>query len=309
VKRQYRQLALAVHPDKCGHARAKEAFQRLSEAFDRLASEAGQRRCLAELARARAGGGQQQRGAHAQKQGSAGGRGRWWDTQTWEEFERRFRHRDAAEASLRQEFTKGVKARHSQRRVRAQVLAAERSTEHCDRNVDLPESELWPPESRLAAGAAEQQLQEWLGDDPSRAESFRERPELDDPSAALARLLDLLTHLRTVHRYCLYCGCVFDSFEDLERNCPGFTEEEHENAPNPAARTSQETALEPAGQVEAFEEDPLDSFMAGMQEQLVKDLKSSATSERKRDQTRRGWTFAQQEQQNRNESKRMKRGR
>jgi len=112
-----------------------------------------------------------------------------------------------------------------------------------------------------------------------------------------------------VHRYCLYCGCVFDSFEDLERNCPGFTEQEHEDAPNCAARTSEETALAPAGQLEVFEEDPLDSFMAGMQDQLTKDMRSSTASAKNRDQPKRGWTFAQQEQQNRNESKRMKRNR
>uniref|UniRef100_A0A7S1RTK1 DUF4187 domain-containing protein n=1 Tax=Alexandrium catenella TaxID=2925 RepID=A0A7S1RTK1_ALECA len=118
-----------------------------------------------------------------------------------------------------------------------------------------------------------------------------------------------MTHLRTVHRYCLYCGCVFDSFEDLERNCPGFTEQEHEDAPNPAARTSEETALAPAGQIEVFEEDPLDSFMAGMQDQLVKDIKSSTAATKNRDQPRKGWSFSQQEQQNRNEAKRTKRGR
>jgi DnaJ family protein C protein 8 len=31
VKKQYRKRALKVHPDKCKHERAKEAFQKLSE--------------------------------------------------------------------------------------------------------------------------------------------------------------------------------------------------------------------------------------------------------------------------------------
>merc|ERR1712183_50851 len=107
----------------------------------------------------------------------------------------------------------------------------------------------------------------------------------------------------------MYCGCVFDSFEDLERNCPGFTEEDHDNAPNFAARTSTETAVELAGQLEVFEEDPLDAFMAGMQDELHKDLKRSADATKNRLQTAKGWSFQQQAQQNKNERKRMKRGR
>merc|ERR1712187_872826 len=108
---------------------------------------------------------------------------------------------------------------------------------------------------------------------PEELEEIKRRPDLDSHQFALGRLVELLTHLRTVHCYCLFCGCVFESFEDLERNCPGFTEEEHEHSSTAAARTSTETAVVPADQIEVFEEDPLDAFMAGVQEEVVKDLR------------------------------------
>ena len=44
---------------------------------------------------------------------------------------------------------------------------------------------------------------------------------------ALQRLLELLTHLRAVHRYCLFCGCTYDSAQDMEENCPGVTDTRH----------------------------------------------------------------------------------
>lgn len=66
LKKQYRRLALLVHPDKCTSASANEAFQKLGEAFDRLSSDVGQRTHLAELSR-------RQRSQRAAKQMD-----RWW---------------------------------------------------------------------------------------------------------------------------------------------------------------------------------------------------------------------------------------
>ncbi|BGP16211.1 hypothetical protein JCM10213v2_004209 [Rhodosporidiobolus nylandii] len=36
-----------------------------------------------------------------------------------------------------------------------------------------------------------------------------------------------LTYLRTKYNYCLWCGCQYDSPEDLAENCPGEAEEDH----------------------------------------------------------------------------------
>ena len=41
-------------------------------------------------------------------------------------------------------------------------------------------------------------------------------------------LMFLLDYLRIVHLYCLYCGVVFDSAAEMEAQCPGTFETDHE---------------------------------------------------------------------------------
>ncbi|XP_021724005.1 G patch domain-containing protein 11-like [Chenopodium quinoa] len=40
-------------------------------------------------------------------------------------------------------------------------------------------------------------------------------------------LLELLEKLREEHRYCLFCGCQYESMEALLSNCPGRNEDDH----------------------------------------------------------------------------------
>ncbi|CAM9586891.1 unnamed protein product, partial [Ascophyllum nodosum] len=54
IKRQYRRLALALHPDKNRHPDAEAAFKKLAAAFEKLIDPAQQAACLAETTRKRA---------------------------------------------------------------------------------------------------------------------------------------------------------------------------------------------------------------------------------------------------------------
>ncbi|CAE7394974.1 unnamed protein product [Symbiodinium sp. CCMP2456] len=288
VRSHYRRLALAVHPDKCKEPKAKEAFQALSEAFERLSSAVGQAQCLREAglqAKAAAAAGakakvSRSRGSGPEPDGGAptaeDRKARWWDTKTWEEFEERLRHRERAEAALRLRYCSGLRLRFSTKKMREQVRAAERSVEHLDRNCGLAESSLWPPESTQAARDLEEEVQKarqtepWPGAANELLVDYNERLELNDPQMALQRLLELLTHLRAVHRYCLFCGCTYDSAEDMEENCPGITEEEHEEASSAGLRSSQKSTAStaaPAAQPEdpQEEEDPLEAYMASVE--------------------------------------------
>ncbi|CAK9059562.1 unnamed protein product [Durusdinium trenchii] len=266
VRSQYRRLALAVHPDKCQDPRAKEAFQLLSEAFEQLSSETLQAQLLGATGRARPA--PQGRGPAQADETKA----HWWDTKTWEEFEERLRHRDRAEQALRRQYCGGLRARFATRKVRGQVFAAERSVEHLDRQKGLPESPLWPPESTQAARDLEEevakarQTEPWPGAANELLPDYQERLELNNPGLAIQRLLELMTHLRTVHLYCLFCGCTYDSANDMDRNCPGITEEEHDEAMAFGLRTSTETQVETAE--ETTGEDPLEAFMASIDAEL-----------------------------------------
>ncbi|CAE7761824.1 Gpatch11, partial [Symbiodinium sp. CCMP2456] len=270
-------LALAVHPDKCAHPEAKEAFQKLSEAFEVLCTEAGQRQALAEKGQRT---GKRRRSTQDAKESKAP----WWDT-TWEEFEKRFRQRDANEAARQAEFEGGMKAQQSLRQMKEQILEAERSVEHLDRSKKRGPNALWPRRSG-------------------------ERPELSEPGAARLRLTELLGYLRRSHCYCLYCGCVFESVSDLARNCPGVTEMEHERtAPRATESGGGSEVAESTGTIMQREPDPLDAFMSGMEAQLSQDMQKSMKATKHRHMPQKGWSFQQQAQQNKNELKRLKRGR
>lgn len=159
------------------------------------------------------------------------------------------------------------------RKVRGYVFAAERSVEHLDRQKGLPESLLWPPESTQAARDLEEEVNRarqtelYPGQANEMLPDYRERLELNDPGLALQRLLELMTHLRTVHLYCLYCGCTYDSGEDMERNCPGVTEEEHDEAKSMGLRDSA-TSTGAEAPEEQPGEDPLETFMASIDAEL-----------------------------------------
>lgn len=284
VRSQYRRLALAVHPDKCKEPKAKEAFQALSEAFERLSSAVGQAQCLREAGA---------KAAKVSKRGSPGPeppenggaptaedrKARWWDTKTWEEFEERLRHRERAEAALRLRYCSGLRLRFSTKKMREHVRAAERSVEHLDRNMGLAESFLWPPESTQSARDLEEevakarQTEPWPGAANELLPDYNERPELNDPQMALQRLLELLTHLRAVHRYCLFCGCTYDSTEDMEENCPGVTEEEHEEASSAGLRSSQKSTAAQPEEPEDEEEDPLEAYMVSVEAEAERQKK------------------------------------
>ncbi|CAJ1341694.1 unnamed protein product [Effrenium voratum] len=272
VRSHYRRLALAVHPDKCSDAKAKDAFQALSEAFEKLSSEVGQKQCLKEA------GIFQGKARQAQRpQSQDDTKAHWWDTKTWEEFEERLRHRQRAEEALTRQYSSGLRARFATFKVRNYVKAAERAVEHLDRQKELPESPLWPPESTQAARDLEEevakarQTEPWPGAANELLPDYQERAELNDAALAIQRLLELMTHLRTVHLYCIYCGCTYDSPADMDRNCPGITEEEHDEAKSFGVRNSEETCVE--AHVPDEGEDPLEAYMATINAELPKQKK------------------------------------
>lgn len=234
VKARYKQLALRVHPDKCGADGAKEAFQRISEAFDALNTREAQARYLRDRPKRKSHGPGTSCGSRSAPGTGRGGKA-WWDTNSWDEFERRFRNREEIEAALKAQYLSRAYGKFQHRRLRKQVLSAERSCEHLDQAKGLPESDLWPPELRELPNKEELQMAPFEGAKTAWDELL-ERNELDDPEHCACRLVALLTHLRTVHVYCLHCGCHFEDADDLERSCPGFDEEAHENAENMAMR-------------------------------------------------------------------------
>jgi len=239
LRKQYRRLALLVHPDKCSEIpEAKAAFQKLSEAFEQLQPAASHP-------------------ATGEKNKLKRKREKpWWDVPTWEEFERKFREQNVPRAPQ----TDGDLKMQSLRELNEQISEAQKALEHYAGR-------------RFTAPSTCQDLLEARG-----------------------KLMELLSQLRRQHRYCVYCGCSFQSDVDLTTNCPGITKEEHE-----ATRCRQSDSTE----LVEVEADPLDAFMSNMEDELTKDLRKSYQATKNRHMPQKGWSFQQQAQQNKNEMKRL----
>eukprot|EP00747_Dinoflagellata_sp_TGD_P219690 gnl/TRDRNA2_/TRDRNA2_91771_c0_seq1.p1 gnl/TRDRNA2_/TRDRNA2_91771_c0~~gnl/TRDRNA2_/TRDRNA2_91771_c0_seq1.p1 ORF type:complete len:389 (+),score=50.54 gnl/TRDRNA2_/TRDRNA2_91771_c0_seq1:77-1243(+) len=272
IRKSYRQLALTVHPDKCKEPDAKAAFQRLSEAFEELSSVASQRAYLVSLSKVSAAPGSQRpitTTAAPRPTSRPGRKAKWWDTKTWEEFEERLKTREAAEKTMQQNFRSRMSAMHALTAIRQTIIRAERLVKTLDdkHKPRLPPSDLWPPEYDPVTG-----MQMTL---PGAA---KRRPELDDQEYATTRVVDILTYLRSVHLYCIFCECDFKDTADMSANCPGFTEEEHDNVPMHGA--GQKTDGKPD------EPDPLDEYMAQVDQQFQNDLKGGPAKKRRTEQDR-----------------------
>lgn len=200
VRKAYRSIALRVHPDKNSDRRATEAFQLLSEAFDTLHSKSSQQ---AYLQRAQIG--SRSKGKKEQKR-------KWYQRRSWEDIERHLRQREVAEAALRQSFVSSLRNKFHDRKARQQLAQAERTAYDLDEKAGF--------DSDYAPGSSEDGASEVAR--PSSGE------------AVMTSLNEVLMYLRDAHCYCMYCGIKYVDGSDLDRNCPGFSEESHEDGPEAA---------------------------------------------------------------------------
>ena len=290
VKKAYRKKALLVHPDKCKHKEAKAAFQRLSEAYEALSSATAQRRYLSFS-------GQKQQTKQKDQQRPKQQRRRWWEDVDFETFERRWRRREEAERTMRTSFVSSMSQKFGKRRLTDQLVAIEQTTEQLDMGKSLLQSDLWPPrvtgeedtddslsffaKSRSAPGVKDAYLPK------------SERAELEDVQYVTGRFSDCNEYLRDEHSYCFFCGRAYESQTELNRLCPGATEQSHEESQPSSQYTEGAGAGGQSSAVEAFEADPLDAFMAGVQtevsEQKRKDKERWAKHKRQgKDKARSG---------------------
>eukprot|EP00811_Abedinium_folium_P033433 NODE_6397_length_1675_cov_10.587209.p1 GENE.NODE_6397_length_1675_cov_10.587209~~NODE_6397_length_1675_cov_10.587209.p1 ORF type:complete len:499 (-),score=139.47 NODE_6397_length_1675_cov_10.587209:178-1554(-) len=115
----------------------------------------------------------------------------WWDGRGSDELERLLEHRAALAAALAVEAPELTALWPC-------IDDAERMCEHLDRSRGLTPNRRWPSMRRTVASAGAAGI----------------------ASAANARLLDVVLHLRAVHRYCLLCGRSCDHAMELEALSP-----------------------------------------------------------------------------------------
>jgi hypothetical protein len=241
VRTAFRRRALRVHPDKCGHSLATEAFRRLTDAYEELTA-----RCAtASTQPARSAAPHTPAPTKKRRQRS------------WAEWEAELRKREAAERA----FSQMLSSRFAQRHAARSLRKARSVCEELDERDGIVNNVLLPAASRAAAAAAAaaaataadcasrakrprrrftEEPQEEPGERcPPAADSLppagraaaaaavvEEEPAApeDDPQLLVA----LLVYLRDTHQYCLFCATRFGSPEELERDCPGVLECNHE---------------------------------------------------------------------------------
>jgi len=235
---RFRRLAAQLHPDRCADSRAAAAFVRVSTAFDAF--------CVADSL--------QECGEPHFSDGFSDAtaqhcKSHWWLVVGADELDRVLTYRAEATEALRTGLTiqrPGVVAGVDEaalRRLQQRVTDAERVCEQLDRRSGFPRSRLWPPPSPPRCKAA------W----PLRC--------------AIARLVDVLAHLRTVHRFCLFRGRAFDHSAELEAASPAAVVVDAVmgtlTVPNESAEPRE---CDVGG--DANDADPLDVYMESLEAQL-----------------------------------------
>jgi len=120
-------------------------------------------------------------------------------------------------------FQRMQSARYADKRAARALAQAERVCTELDERAGIGDNELLrPPEDSEGREGDELPAERaW----PTFQDECNSAAAGKDPF----RLLQLLLYLRETHRYCLFCATRFDDLDDLERNCPGTLEEDHDD--------------------------------------------------------------------------------
>jgi hypothetical protein len=168
-------------------------------------------------------------------------------------------------AAVAQEGFKGAQAgAYALRRLRGHVAAAEAACRSLDERAGIEANPLLPPLAPQGGGcgvgvgggggAAREEAaaplrggRSGLGPAPGWGDEGEEGEEAEQaaaaaaeaeagpppveglgPEEARARLADLVGYLRSRYHYCVFCSVAYDDGGDMQRHCPGPSEEEHE---------------------------------------------------------------------------------
>eukprot|EP00933_Yihiella_yeosuensis_P032317 TRINITY_DN25900_c0_g1_i1.p1 TRINITY_DN25900_c0_g1~~TRINITY_DN25900_c0_g1_i1.p1 ORF type:complete len:481 (+),score=92.70 TRINITY_DN25900_c0_g1_i1:94-1536(+) len=258
---RYRSVVNQVHPDRCVDSRAARAFRRASMAFDVLCTLDS---TPAVMTASAAGWDPSSESSRPPKDP------RFWDIGGINDIDRCLEFRAAAMKTLWEDMTQELTSTQRLSRLRRCVSDAERACEHLDRSKGYRHSRLWPT-SPLAAQKA----------------STRQLSLIDEARTVCLRYVDLLCHLRAVHRFCQLLGAGFDHAAELDALSPPsatakLLQEVLCKAETSTGSTGPEAAAAPDGDVPMEgsddEIDPLDAYMATIEEE-VKGLSVSGSSD------------------------------
>ena len=77
----------------------------------------------------------------------------------------------------------------------------------------VEDNHLWPPDK--------------IGDESDDTDSKKTIRDVEKNQNVRVQLAESLLYLKDIYSYCVFCGCQYESREDLESSCPGPSEEDH----------------------------------------------------------------------------------
>ncbi|KAI6190142.1 Coiled-coil domain-containing protein 75 [Aphelenchoides bicaudatus] len=146
---------------------------------------------------------------------------------------------------LATDFRKRKRDNALQRQIIADIMKTRKACQEMDLRLGIerpPEQYLWPvkkvqdegeepatidelPGKRLRLG--ETITWKYFYSNGIEAPAEEDLAELDE-TILYERLGNVTRYVRNTHCYCLWCGATYDTFEELVRECPGETREDHD---------------------------------------------------------------------------------
>lgn len=132
------------------------------------------------------------------------------------------KRRREQEEQLRGDFKSRMREKSNLRVVMSDLVKSRKACEQLDsaKGYEQVDHWYWP--------IIPQKEEEDEGEEIEEEEEEDEDEELDEPEPT--DQLHILTHyLRVKHLYCIWCGTTYNDEDDLNTNCPGDTNEAHED--------------------------------------------------------------------------------
>ncbi|KAI8930369.1 hypothetical protein BC831DRAFT_421734 [Entophlyctis helioformis] len=135
---------------------------------------------------------------------------------------------EAQHAIAADEYRRALVARFDGRRVESDLAKARKACRDMDERAGIPENAFWP---RYAAEV--QDVDDEGGDKDGSAETEPTFNDMDVSALAGCDPRDQLrlvnAYLREKYNYCVWCGSVYSSAEEMASQCPGDTAGDHED--------------------------------------------------------------------------------
>jgi hypothetical protein len=115
-----------------------------------------------------------------------------------------------------------MSSRYNERKLASQLLNARKALQTLDGKEGIEGSYLWPSDE-----PEEEEEGEAVGGETAAGDAESTEEALWRSFTTSEKLSLVCTYLRRFYQYCVYCGHQYESPEELAKDCPGLTEEDH----------------------------------------------------------------------------------